>query len=143
MLFQSKRGFWKSVVFLFVLLSLGACNNPAYWEAVAEEMSSANTNTYGSNSGQRQEVCAKYQTRSGWSQGYIVTATVIDGSDLNTETGSYNYDPSATYAVIFWDQGEASVLKLQSYSEGITAYGTSATDRQGRSWQVSESSVCY
>ena len=140
---RPKHAFRKSIVFLLLLLLVGGCGSPAYWEAVGEGMAEGNTGASSSSGGQKQEVCAKYRTRSGWSQGYTVTATVINGSDLNAETGSYSYEPYATYAVIFWDRGEASVLELQSYSGEITAYETSATDQQGRSWKVSTPSVCY
>jgi hypothetical protein len=143
MSFRPKRASRKPIVFLLLLLLVGGCGSPAYWEAVGEGMSGSNAGASSSSGGQKQEVCAKYQTDSGWSQGYTVMATIINGSDLNAETGSYSYEPYATYAVIFWDQGEASVLNLQYYSGEITAYETSATDQRGRSWKVSTPSVCY
>ncbi|HTA26187.1 MAG TPA: hypothetical protein VK809_00240 [Bacteroidia bacterium] len=31
---------------------------------------------------------------------------------MNQATGTYNYDSYAYYAVIFWGEGEASVIKL-------------------------------
>jgi hypothetical protein len=103
-------------------------------------MAAANSGRYAQSeekTAKRQKVCAKYETRSGWSDGYTVTAVMTDGATLNEETGSYNYDSYANYAVIFWDEDEASVLKIQSVSGGVSSVGTRATDQEGRTWKLS------
>ena len=88
-------------------------------------------------------VCVKYETQTGWSRGYQVDATIAKGSYLNQATSTFDYEPYATYAVVFWQQGQASILRLNYYSGSITAYGHSATDQQGRDWNVSKTSYCY
>ena len=88
-------------------------------------------------------VCVKYETQTGWSRGYQVNATIAKGSYLNRRTSTFDYQPYSTYAVVFWQPGQASVLRLNYYSGSITAYGHSATDQRGRDWNVSKTSYCY
>jgi len=98
---------------------------------------------YGSDSGpERKEICAKYETANGWSDGYKVSALIIEGDDLNRETESIDYDPLSTYAVIFWGGDQASVLKLDSIIGDISSIETRATDQRGRKWKVSTSDLC-
>lgn len=137
----------------FIRLCLGAalvatCGcAPEFWNAMAESMA-AQRNAYapstGSNaSDSRETVCAKYMTADGWSKAYKVTATFESGSDLNTATGTFNYEPYSTYAVIFWDKNEASVLKLAYYFGALPPGGVEATDQRGRKWHVAEGYLCY
>lgn len=88
-------------------------------------------------------LCVKYQTQTGWSKGYTVDVNVIKGSTLNRKTGTYNYDSYATYAVIFWSNEQASVIKLNYYSGSFTATGTHGIDQQGRKWKLAKTSLCY
>ena len=56
----------------------------------------------------------KYQTQNGWSKLYTVETIFLTGYELNTATNSINYSAYSVYAVIFWDQDEASVIKLST-----------------------------
>lgn len=90
---------------------------------------------------ERAEVCAKYRASNGWSQAYKVDATIIKGYELNQATSTFNYQGFDTYVVIFWGQGEASVIQMElpfvTYVDG-TGY-----DQQGRAWQIHKGSICY
>jgi len=85
----------------------------------------------------------KYETDTGWSSGYSVVGTVIGGSDLNAATSTFNYEPLATYVVIFWSEGQASILKLSFYAGSISEFGQRATDQYGRAWRVAQTTLCY
>lgn len=103
------------------------------------------TNSYGSssNKSKRQTLCVKYQTQNGWSKGYSVEVNVLKGSTLNQKTNSYSYESYATYGVIFWDNDQASIIKLNYYMGSFTAYGTQGVDQRGRKWQLSKTTMCY
>ena len=128
-----------------ILLVLLACGSPGYWQGVSEGMAAGGSGYSSSteSDAQRREVCARYETRSGWSDGYSVEAVMTDGGTLNEKTGSYSYEPYAEYAVIFWGEDQASVLKLQSVTGEISSTGTRAVDQDGGAWRLSTSSLCY
>ena len=88
----------------------------------------------------RQQICARYQTRAGWSHGYLVDGTLISGRELNQRTGTYDYNWYATYVVIFWAQGQASVIELTYFFGQLGPMFTPGTDRAGRQWEVAEGS---
>jgi hypothetical protein len=87
-----------------------------------------------------QEVCIKYEKEIGWSKGYSVEATIISGSDLNTAVGSFSrFKPFSTYAVVFWDQGQASIFELPPLSMGSAPiFETQVKDQEGRTWKIKE-----
>jgi len=93
----------------------------------------------------REGCTVKYETESGWSTGYQVQCNYTTGSELNMATTSFNYQPLSVYAVVFWQQHEASVIQMQ----GVFLCGFEATsgcvssfmairgtDQQGRIWKV-------
>ncbi|RQS39788.1 hypothetical protein [Burkholderia sp. Bp8990] len=86
------------------------------------------------NAEERQIICAKYQTRDGWSDSYRVNATLANGYELNNATRSMNYDSISKYVVIFWGEHQASVIKLEYPFLTIFSRGT---DQQDREWEVS------
>lgn len=90
---------------------------------------------------ERATVCAKYRAGYGWSNGYKVKATILKGRELNTATRSLTYNGLATYVVIFWDEGEASVIEMGTMY--LTPMGQEGVDQQGRTWQVAKTSFCY
>lgn len=98
------------------------------------------------NSAEKQEACVKYEKESGWSKGYSVEATVISGSELNSAVGSYTrFQSYATYAVVFWDDDQASVLKLPSMSMGsLPMLESVVKDQYGRKWKIKEGNTfCF
>ena len=129
-----------------LLLSIGGCA-PEFWNAMAQGMAAQGNafapGTGGPSSSERETVCAKYETEAGWSQSYSVQATIVKGSELNRRTGTFNYTPYSTYAVIFWAEGEASMLELEYYSGSLSAYGVDAVDQRGRKWHVARTNYCY
>jgi len=86
-------------------------------------------------------ICAKYQKEYGWSHGYKVNAQILSGYELNTATTLFNYNALSKYVVIFWDQGEASVIELDF--PFLTAIGGSGKDQQGRKWNIAKTSICF
>lgn len=86
------------------------------------------------------EICAKYQTSSGWSDVYKVEATITMGSELNQATSSFNYKSFDRYIVIFWDKDEASVIQMESPFD--TFMEQTGHDQQGREWQIKTGIVC-
>ena len=95
----------------------------------------------------------KYKKNYGWSDYYTVEVTFMSGTELNRATKSFDYDGFSTYAIIFWDKDEASVIKISSF----TGCGTEVTqscitnkvtnlegeDQQGRGWEVCSKSMCF
>ena len=89
---------------------------------------------------ERAEACVKYEKEYGWSEGYAVEATVIDGSELNEKVGSYTrFRSFATYAVVFWGEGEATILELPGMSMGsLPLFESEVKDQEGRRWKIKE-----
>ena len=88
----------------------------------------------------REEVCVKFEKEYGWSKGYAVQATIISGSDLNSAVGSFNrFKPFSTYAVVFWDEDQASIFELPLHSMGSAPmFETQVKDQEGRSWKIKQ-----
>lgn len=86
---------------------------------------------------ERIEICAK----QGRGKGYQVPATLIDGSELNSKTNTVRFTSFAKYVVIFWDEGQASIIELDL--PYLSILGTDGRDQEGRKWQISTSSICY
>jgi len=95
----------------------------------------------------------RYETESGWSKSYTVEVSFLTGSELNTATNTFNYSSFSTYAVVFWSQGEAAVIKLSTMllcgSEVDKSCITNTfgdlkgTDQDGDDWKVCVSSFCF
>jgi hypothetical protein len=93
----------------------------------------------------KEAACVKYAVDYGWSHPYEVQAEVISGMDLNTAVGSYTrFKSYATYAVVFWGQGQASIFQLPAYSlDQLPMIATQVQDQDGRLWEISaDNGVC-
>lgn len=119
---------------------LGSCT-PSFWEGATDGLEDYNQSAYGAASSET--VCIKYQTSTGWSKGYQVDGPVIQGSELNRRTNTYDYKPYSTYVVVFWNPNQASILELDYFLGSINSFGQLATDQIDRRWQVSKTSYCY
>lgn len=88
----------------------------------------------------KEDVCIKYEKEYGWSKGYAVQATIISGSDLNSAVGSYNRFKAFTdYAVVFWDEDQASIFELPALSMGnAPMFETKVKDQEGRTWKIKQ-----
>lgn len=96
---------------------------------------------------------AKYRQDFGWSKYYEVEVTYISGTELNKATNTFNYAAYATYAVIFWGDDKATVIKLTTYTtcgtevkkECITnVYNNlQGEDQQGKQWEICVTNYCY
>jgi hypothetical protein len=95
--------------------------------------------------GERITVCAHYAVQPyGYSKGYEVQATYTDGQELNSATETFNYSAYSKYVVIFWSEGQASVIQLDI--PYLSAIPTTGTDQEGRQWRVAEmeqGNVCF
>jgi hypothetical protein len=95
----------------------------------------------------------KYKKDYGWSDYYTVEVKFMSGTELNRATNSFNYDSFTAYAIIFWGQNEASIIKISSF----TGCGLEVTqncisnkvtnlegeDQQGRDWEVCSNNYCF
>jgi hypothetical protein len=100
----------------------------------------------GAHAAEKQEACIKFQKEFGWSKGYSVIATVISGSDLNSAVGSFSkYNSFSTYAVVFWDENQASIFELPSLSMGsLPIFEQEVEDQEGRMWMIKAGhDFCY
>lgn len=95
----------------------------------------------------------KYKTKNGWSKKYTVDVNFLTGSELNTATNSFNYSSYSVYAVIFWGQNKATVIKISSFlscgTEVTKSCITSSimdlkgTDQDDDEWNICTSNFCY
>ncbi|WP_413114085.1 hypothetical protein [Thaumasiovibrio sp. DFM-14] len=95
---------------------------------------------------EKQDACIKYRKDYGWSKGYSVVATIISGSELNSAVGSISrFKSFATYAVVFWDNDQASIFKLPSSSLGtLPIIEQEVEDQEARKWKIKENhGLCY
>ena len=95
----------------------------------------------------------KYQQQYGWSKKYTVNVTFMSGMELNQATTSYDYSTYSIYAIIFWGEGQATVIKLKSYlmcGYEVTCncvqnsiYDLQGHDQDGDKWNICLSGYCY
>ena len=98
------------------------------------------------NAAEKEDACVKYRKEYGWSKGYSIVATVISGSDLNSAVGSFTrFQSFATYAVVFWDDDQASILKLPPMSMGsLPMFESEVEDQYGGKWKIKAGHLlCY
>lgn len=89
----------------------------------------------------QQLACAVYLNTN---TAYKVEITLISGSELNQATGSLSYNVLATYAVVFWADGQATVIELDMFFGSLNEIGTYGSDQDGRPWHVSSrTSFCW
>lgn len=87
------------------------------------------------------EVCATYKN-SGMK--YRVNAHVLTGSELNERTSSFRFSYFSKYAVIFWGDGQATIIELDFALGGIGPLGSSGRDQRGYPWELSTSTIfCF
>ena len=56
-----------------------------------------------------------YQTEDGWSKEYTMEVSFATGKELNDATQSFNYSTYSNYCLIWFDQGEVAILKLDAF----------------------------
>jgi len=86
------------------------------------------------------DICLKYKKEIGWSRGYSVKGTIIDGFDLNDAVGSFSrFNSHSTYVVVFWDKDQASIFELPAISFGsVPIFNTQVKDQDDRLWRIKE-----
>ena len=94
----------------------------------------------------------RYETQEGKSRWVDMSVTFMTGQELNTATNSFRYSSFANYAVIFFAQDQAAVIKLTGLMIGcgnefsaacLPSLGNSkGTDQGGREWEICTGSFC-
>ena len=80
-------------------------------------------------------MCATY---SNTGKSYTVQGNIYSGNELNSETGSWNYNSWSTYVVIFWSNAQASVIELDYYFGSLGFMGSNGKDQRGYPWTIKE-----
>lgn len=101
----------------------------------------------------RQTCDVQYMTEIGWSTKYTVDVTFMTGFELNEATSTYNYSAYSVYAIIFWDQAQATVIKLTTMLVCGTetersciqnSLGTlKGEDQDDDEWKICTTDFCY
>ena len=96
---------------------------------------------------------AKYKTEYGWSKKYTVDVTFMTGSELNMATRTFKYNSFSVYGIIFWDDDEATVIKLKNFTTcGTEVDKTCITsvfgdlkgsDQDGDEWNICKDDFCF
>jgi hypothetical protein len=86
---------------------------------------------------ERMTVCLEYADTE---RVYKVEGTCLMGSELNSATHSLNYDSLSRDFVVFWSQGLATVIELQSAFSCNFTFPIDGADQDGRTWRVHNSS---
>lgn len=95
----------------------------------------------------------KYETYYGWSKNSIVQVIFATGCELSDATKSYIYSSTSVYAVIFWTEGDCSIVKLDNifycdyaitcdYLESHEC-NLSGRDKDGDEWNICINNYCY
>ncbi len=100
-----------------------------------------------------QTCIVKYKTQQGWSKKYTVSVTFMTGSELNTATRSFKYNGFSTYAIIFWGNDEATVIKIKTFTVCGTEVDKSCitgtfgdlkgVDQDGDEWNICKDDLCF
>jgi hypothetical protein len=100
-----------------------------------------------------QTCSVKYWTQEGWSKKYTVDVTFMSGFELNDATNSLRYYAYSTYAIIFWGNDKATVIKISSFTGcgfevdkdciANNIYDLKGKDQDDDEWKICVSSYCY
>lgn len=101
----------------------------------------------------RREAKVKYETTYGWSKLYSVEVIFLTGLELNRATTSIDYNSFSNYAVIFWAEGEATVIEIDSLLFcGVEfecdclenqIFDLEGQDQDGDKWIICIKSFCF
>ena len=101
----------------------------------------------------RQTCIAQYKTGYGWSKRYTFEVTFMTGYELNLATGSSRYKLLTVYAIIFWGDGQASVISVSNFNTCyletdrlcITSiFGDiKGFDQDGDEWKICKDEFCF
>ncbi len=77
----------------------------------------------------------------------------MSGTELNRATKTFNYQGFSTYAIIFWDRSQASVIRITSFTGcGIEVKKSciankvtnlKGEDQQERIWEICTRDYCF
>lgn len=85
-------------------------------------------------------ICAKYQTQQGWSKAYELQAQIYSEQEYFEAIGQSSLFANffTSYVVIWWDYGQASVIKLDGMYSGSLLFSPTGVDQGGRQWRVAD-----
>lgn len=95
---------------------------------------------------EKENACLKYEKETGWSKAYDVEANLYSGTELNRAVNSYTrFKSYSNYAVVFWGEGQATILELPSYYIGqLPIVYSNVNDQYGRKWSIqSKGAYCF
>ena len=104
-----------------------------------------------SNAKFEQTIELKYEKKDGWSKYYTVDATFMTGFELNKLTNSYSFDSYITYCIVWWQDGQCSIIALNYISCGYEAlpsclayhYSIDGKDQNDNTWNICLTYTCY
>lgn len=102
----------------------------------------------------RKQGTIKYkQDDYNWSKKYTVDITFMTGTEMNQATGSLTYESYYNYAVIFWDNDQTTIIKINFLTCAYTNFDCSClnyvstdlrgNDKRGIEWNICLSGNCY
>jgi hypothetical protein len=87
------------------------------------------------------------------SKKYDVSCVYATGYELNQATNSFKYDMYGTYAIVFWSEHEATIIKMRGFfacgmeaSNGCASNNLTAvhgTDQEDREWKVCDKDLLF
>lgn len=94
----------------------------------------------------------RYLTEDGRSRWYEMDVSFMTGSELNTATGSYRYSGFSHYAVIFFKEGQAAVIKISTplfgcgFEFSVSCFPSigniKGRDQDQTEWEICTGSFC-
>lgn len=96
------------------------------------------------NGYEKQTACLQYENKGYWSKKYKITGLVYSGSELYGILPYHNIDILKYYFVVFWNNNEASIIKINNlYTGGEILYNMNGIDQNGIEWKLSSQYFCY
>ena len=145
-----KRGI-SLVFFLFLFLQILAQDPNGF--ATFKPIISQDPRNQGASVKYTQSCVVRYLSSDGWSKRYSVNVTFISGLRLNEATRSFDYESFAKYALIFWGEGQATIIRISTFlacntdisRECITNTigDIEGKDQEDRDWKICVSNYCY
>lgn len=86
--------------------------------------------------------CLQYKQNHSWQKKYKVTGLMYKGSESITR--NYSFDIFEYYYVVFWNNKEVSIIKIDDiYFGGKIMFDLNGVDQNGIKWKISSKDFCY
>lgn len=93
----------------------------------------------------------RYEKQFGKSDWYEVDVHFYTGQELNKATKSLDYQTFEKYAVVFWGEGQATIIEIDTFSVCGSKFTSSClnpagkmegADQEGRAWEICTAHYC-